>query len=198
MAGTAKNYDSAVTAHGPTDIWVDIAVPGASAQMTLYTDGTPDATANPSARHVGMLKTGAEVSISAQIQEKTSDNLTTPYAVNLLTSEALIKGDWLQILDTQLINKLSLGGTRTTPSGKEVITFGSLSTVTYTVGAAIWALVADATKFAVFQIYKCYNKSGWKAVLNRKEDAAGDLELTGVAITSRATEDQVCALWKQV
>ena len=198
MAGTAKAYDSSLTAHGPTDIWLDVAVPSAGAEMTLYTDGTPDATANPSARHVGMLKTGAECSINAEIQEKTSDNLTTPYDVTLLTTQALIKGDWLQLLDTQLIAKLALGATRTAPSGKEKVTFGSLSAVAYTVAAAIWATSADATKFVVFQLYKCYNKAGWKAALNRKEDAAGDLELTGVAVTSRATADQVAALWKMV
>ena len=54
MPATAKNYDSAVTAHGPTDIWLSLAIPGAGAEITLFTDGTPDETANPSARHVGM------------------------------------------------------------------------------------------------------------------------------------------------
>ena len=197
MAGTTKDYNVSATAHGPTDIWGKLTVPGAGAEITLHTDGTPDATANATAKHIGMLKTGCTCEVTGEIQEKTSDNLTTPYAVNLKTALATIKGDWLQVLDMDLVALLSLGSTKTTPSGKEKVTWGSLSAVVYTCAAAIWALTNSSTLFAAFTLYKCYNKSGWKAELNRENDAAADLELTAVALTTRADADQVAALWKQ-
>jgi hypothetical protein len=198
MPGTTKSYNSAMTARGPADLWLKLAVPAAAGTITLHTDGTPESVANPTAQHVGMLKTGSEVEINAEIQERTSDNLSTPYAVALLTSKATIKGDMLQVLDTLLIATISLGGTRITATGKEIIQFGSLSAVAYSSVAAIWALAEDATKFAVVNLYRAYNASGWKATLNRNEDGTNGLELTGTAITSRATEDQVCQIYKQV
>lgn len=198
MPGTAKSYNSAMVARGPGDVWIEIAVPAAAGTITLHTDGTPESVANPNAKHIGMFKTGTECEINAEIQERTSDNLATPYAVSLLSAAGTIKGDWLQILDTILVEKLSLGGTRITATGKEIVQFGSLSSVTYTPAAVIWALAEDATKFALFQLYKAYNAAGWKATLNRNEDGASDLELTGVAITSRATADQVAQIYKQV
>lgn len=198
MPGTAKAYNSAMVARGPADLWLKLAIPAAAGTITLHTDGTPESVANPTAQHVGMFKTGTEVEIAAEVQERTSDNLTAPYAVSLRTTKATIKGDMLQVLDTLLIATLSLGGTRITSTGKEIIQFGAISSVAYSSVAAIWALAEDATKFAVVNLYRAYNASGWKATLNREDDGTNDLELTGTAITSRATEDQVCQIYKQV
>lgn len=198
MPGTAKAYNSAMVARGPADLWLKLAIPAAAGTITLHTDGTPESVANPTAQHVGLMKTGTEVEITAEVQERTSDNLASPYAVSLLQSSATIKGDMLQVLDTLLIATISLGGTRITSTGKEVIQFGSLSTVTYNSCALIWALAEDATKFALVNLYRAYNAGGWKTTLNRNEDGANDLELTGTAITSRAEADQVCQIYKQV
>ena len=46
MAGTPKNYERLDTISGPVDIWFEMTVPAAGAAPSLFTDGTPDATAN--------------------------------------------------------------------------------------------------------------------------------------------------------
>lgn len=196
MPGSTKDYDSAVTASGPVDIWFECAVPGAAAAPTLHTDGTPESVANPSAVHAGMLKTGGGVSIQGEIQERTSDNLSAPYDTRLLTSSMSIKGDMLQVLDAVLLGLITLGATvpGSPPTGKTGITLGSISGVNYTVAMAVWER-KTAGKYANAVLYNCYNAAGFELSLNRNEDAAAEIDLRGVAVGSRATEDQVGAIW---
>jgi len=197
MPGTPLAYDSTKTLHGPTDLWGKLAIPGAAAEITLHTDGTPESVANPTAKHVGMLKTGATLIQNATVNEKSSDNFPTPYAVSIATQECRIEGDFLQMTDMDLVVMLTLGGTKTVPTNKEKITYGSLQTVSYMSAAAIWLLEGSSTLYGVYNLYRCYNASGFNAAMNRNEDSAGSINLVGTAITTRAAADQVAALWKQ-
>lgn len=195
MPGTAKAYSSTLTASGPVDIWFELAVPGAGAAHTLHTDGTPESAANPSAVHAGMLKTGGGVAMTAEVQDRLSDNLAAPYETRLLTAQMSIKGDALQF-SAILLEIYTLGATRdaTPPTGYTGITLGSISAVNYTCMAAVWEQKTSG-KYFLASLYNAYQANGFELGLNRNEDAAAELEFKGNAVTSRATEDQVGAIW---
>ncbi len=195
MAGTAKNYSSTLTVSGPVDIWLSCAVPAADSAPTLHTDGTPESVANPNAVHAGMLKTGGGVSVNAEIQERTSDNLVAPYDTRLLKSEMTIKGDMLQF-SAILLAAITPGATRDTtpPSGKTGITLGSISNVTKSCVMAIWEQKTSGKYFNAV-MYDAYQANGFELSLNRNEDGAAEVEFKSVAVGSRATADQVGAIW---
>jgi hypothetical protein len=195
MAGTAKNYSSTLTVSGPVDIWFDVAVPAADAAPTLHTDGTPESVANPNAVHAGMLKTGGGIAVTAEIQERGSDNLAAPYDTRLLSAAMSVKGDMLQF-SAILLAQITPGATRdlTPPSGKTGITMGSITAVDYTTLLAVWEQKTAGKYFAAI-IYNCYQANGFELALNRNEDAAAEVEFKSVAVSSRATADQVGAIW---
>lgn len=195
MAGTAKNYSSTYTVSGPVDIWAECAVPGAGEAPTLYTDGTPESVANPSAVHIGMLKTGGGVAIAAEIQERTSDNLVAPYSTRLLTAQMSIKGDMLQF-NAALLGLITPGATVDPgpPTGKTGITLGAISTVNTTCVLAVWE-EKTAGKYYHAVIYDAYQANGFELALNRNEDGAAEIEFKAVAVGARATEDQIGAIW---
>jgi len=194
MAGTAKTYTSGATISGPLDIWFDVAVPGAGAAPTLHTDGTPDATANPSAVHAGMLKTGGGVQVNAEIQDKTSDNLIAPYETTLLTSQMIVTGDLLQLASQAILKQIAPGATAASVTGKTGVTFGAITQPDYTVLLGV-ATQKTTTKFWAVILYNAYQSKSFEMALNRKEDAAAACEFKGLAVTSRATADQVGAIW---
>lgn len=194
MAGTAKNYLASATISGPVDIWYDVGLPGAGASPTLFTDGTPDATASPACIHAGMLKTGGGVTVNATLQTKESDNLTAPYEVTLLTATMSITGDLLQLASSPQLVQVAPGATTATDTGKTGVTFGALTTPNYTVLLAVWAK-KDPTKFMAAIIYNAYQSKGFDMKLDRKEDAAAAVQFDSLAVTTRATADQIGAVW---
>lgn len=141
-----------------------------------------------------MLKTGGGVSISAEIVEKTSDNLAAPYEVTQLTAAMSVTGDMLQLADSAELVQIVPGATTATDTGKTGVTIGNLSAPNYTVLLAIWAKKVT-TKFMYAILYNSYQSKGFDMKLNRKEDAAAEVEFKGLAVTSRAAADQVGAIW---
>lgn len=195
MAATAKNYDAQTTVSGPVDIWMECGVPGAGAAPTLASDGTPDSVSSPNAVHAGMLKTGGKVGINAEIQERTSDNLVAPYEIRLLTAQMTIGGDMLQ-MDANLLGLITPGGTEdaSPPTDKTGVTIGALAVVNSSAVYAIWERKV-AGKFFNAVIYDAYQANGFELALNRNEDGAAEVEFRSLAVGSRATPDQVGALW---
>ncbi len=51
MAGTATDWNAAAIAVTKGQLWANLAIPAAGARLTVATDGTPDAIANPNAKH---------------------------------------------------------------------------------------------------------------------------------------------------
>jgi hypothetical protein len=195
MAATPKNYSALTTVNGPVDIWLDCGVPGAGAAPTLASDGTPDDVTSPNAEHAGMLKTGGGVSINAELQERTSDNLVSPYEIRLLTAVMAITGDMLQF-DATLMGWITPGATvdATPPTGKTGITIGSISAVNSSCVYAVWER-KTAGKYYNAVIYDAYQANGFELALNRNEDGAAEVEFRSLAVGTRATEDQVGAIW---
>ncbi|HEY6244544.1 MAG TPA: hypothetical protein VIX17_11380 [Pyrinomonadaceae bacterium] len=198
MAGTAKNYQVSMVEIGPGDIWLNVAVPGAGARITLATDGTPDATANPSCVHLGMTTEGAKLIYTPNITEYESDEQTSPIIVQNVKEVLGIQGNMIQTLDTSLLNYLIAGGTRSTGSGYEEVALGGKQTVaTFTV-AYIAPVYNDTTKFLVYNLYKSYNKSGFNMDVSRKKMSSIAFDFQGISISSRAAGDQTGKIWKSV
>jgi len=198
MPATAKNYQTSMVELGPGDIWLNVAVPGAGARITLFTDGTPDATANPSAKHLGMTADGAKLIYTPNITEFESDEQTVPIIVQNVKEILAIQGNMIQTLDSTLLNNLIAGATRSTGAGYEQNTIGGKITVpTFTI-AYIAPVYADTTKFMVYNIYNAYNKAGFNMDLSRKKMAAIPFDFQALSISSRATGDQAGNIWKSV
>lgn len=198
MAGTAKSYDSTKIVIGPADLWVKVAVPAASGRLTLFTDLTPDATANPSCYHAGMTKDGCEVTYKPTVAKFECDELTAPYFTRLITESLSIKGTLLQFNWAKIIADATVGGTYSTSTGYEQVIMGGLSSVsTYSV-ALIGPESNDATKAWVVQLYKTYNDDGWVTKTSRKAPSELPITFPALAVSTRATGDQIGNFWQQI
>lgn len=198
MAGTAKAYSSNNLIIGPGDSWGSLAVPGAGARITLHTDGTPDSTANASAKHVGFTDKGAKVTYTNEIETFEADEQTAPILSRILTESLTIDGAFLQGADLDIMDMFIMGADKTTGSGYEAITLGGNTAVTGMSFALIVPTVADATKFHVYNIYNAYNKKGVEVDVTRRDIAKIPFEMTGLQVSSRAVGDRLGCIWKSV
>jgi hypothetical protein len=195
MAATAKNYSALTTVSGPVDIWLECGVPGAGAAPTLASDGTPDDATSPNAVHAGMLKTGGGFNVNAELQERTSDNLSAPYEVRVLTATMAITGDMLQF-DAELLGLITPSATvdGSPPTGKTGVTIGDVTAVNSSCVYGIWER-KTAGKYYNVVIYDAYQANGFELALNRNEDGAAEVSFQSIAVTSRAAVDRTGAIW---
>lgn len=198
MAAATKNYNANQIILGPSDIWLDVAVPAASSRMTL-TSGTPDTTANPNAIHLGMTSAGVTFEYVPEIQDFTSDELTAPHMSRIISESCTIKGEFLQVFNWALLEKMTVGGTKgvntNTSTGYEELTMGGLSTVsTYSI-ALIGQDISGTDQYWVIQLYKTYNKAGFNFSVTRKDQSKAAFEFMGLAVPGRAVGDQIANFW---
>jgi len=200
MAAATRDYDANEIILGPSDVWLDVAVPTAGNRLTLDT-GTPETVANPNAFHLGMTESGVVISYKPEIQKFGSDELTAFHLVRIVAESLMIKGTFLQVFDWDLLAKMSVGGTlgshTHTSTGYEELTFGGKSTVSTFSVAVIGPDIADSTKYWVFQLYKTYNQAGFEIPITRRDQSKAPFEFEGLAVTTRATNDQIGNLWRQ-
>ena len=201
MAGTAKNYNGNQIVLGPSDLWLDVAVPNAASRLTLDADGTPDNTANPTAIHRGMTAAGVTFEYMPEIQDFTSDELTAPHMSRIISEKATLKGEFLQVFNWDLLAKMTVGGTKNvntnTSTGYEELTMGGISTIaTYPV-ALIGPDISGSGQYWCVQLYKTYNKSGFTFAVTRKDQSRAPFEFSGLAVTTRPAGDQIANFWHQ-
>lgn len=199
MAGTATNYDpTVIVVDTVAQIWAGLAVPAASARLSLHTDGTPDATANPNAIHLGHTKEGSKITIVSSLAKHFADEEAVPIKATVDVTDMSIEGEFLQVLDDDVLKKLTAPfGTYATASGYKQWTIGR-KTLTYDSVAMIWPTPADATKFAVAHIYNGINEAGLSFQISRKGMASAPFKFVAYAITSRAAADAVGNYWYQI
>lgn len=201
MAGTAKNYNANQIVLGPSDLWLNVAVPAASSRMTLDTDGTPDATANPNAIHLGMTAGGVTFEYVPEIQDFSSDELTAPHLSRIISERATLKGEFLQVFNWNLLEKMTVGGTKSvdtnTSTGYEQLTMGGLSTISTFSIALIGPDISGTNQWWVVQLYKTFNRAGFNFTVTRRDQSRAPFEFNGQAVTSRAAGDQIGNFWHQ-
>lgn len=201
MAGTSKNYNGNQIVLGPSDLWLNVAVPNAASRLTLDADGTPDNTANPDAVHLGMTAGGVTFEYMPEIQDFTSDELTAPHMSRIISEKASLKGEFLQVFNWALLAKMTVGGTRNvntnTSTGYEELTMGGVSTVSTFSVALIGPDISGSGQYWVVQLYKTFNKSGFTFAVTRKDQSRAPFEFSGLAVTTRAVGDQIANFWHQ-
>lgn len=202
MAGTSRNFNANRILLGPSDLWLNVAVPSASSRLTVDSTNnlhTPDATANPSAVHLGMTEAGCEVNYAPEVQDFESDELTAPHLSRIIREPTSIKGTFLQVFDWALLTKMVVGGTygvnTNTSTGYEELTIGGLSSVTTFSVALIGPDIDNAAQFWVVQLYKTYNKAGVAFQVTRKDQSKSPFEFMGLAVGSRAAGNQIGNIW---
>lgn len=198
MAGTATNWNVAAIAQNQGQLWANLAIPAAGARLTLHTDGTPDSTANPNAKHLGMTREGAQFMVKPKFDQYYADEFVQPIKTGLSEQEMMITAELLQVTDTALLELLTPGvGTKTTGTGYEQVTFGQRPIV-YSSVAVIFPTEADPTKFAIFQLYKAINEGGIDMKIGRKTLSGIPVSFRGFDIPTRAIADTAGSFWKQV
>lgn len=200
MAGTATRYDVTKIPMGTVaQLWTGLAVPSAGARLTLDADGTPDATANPSAIHLGHTDAGVTLSAVETIQDFFADETFGAIGGVTDTVEYTISGSALQVQDASVITFLGQNfATYATASGYVEHTLGYKSSITYSSVAVIWPSAMGAGDFAVFALYNARNTSGFNFSMSRKGRAQSDFTIKGYGLTARAAADQFGNYWWQI
>lgn len=191
MAGTAKNYSATDTLWNPADVWIDVAVPAAGASITLNTDGTPDATANPNARHLGMTEKGTKCTYSYAKAEARSDELTAAHRTKIVTEDMTIEGSWKQLLDPDLLEILTVGGTKATRTGGTAVTFGGKASITGRSIVVIAEQQGNPGAFVAFHVYQGYNESATELSNTRESETSSPFKFMAQSVTTRVVGDQM-------
>lgn len=200
MAGTATRYDSTrIRAGSIGQLWAGLAVPAAAARLTLDADGTPDATANPSAKHLGHTAAGTTITLGMTITEHFADESPFPVKTSTDTTSMEMSGALIQVFDEEMLKVITANiGTYGTAAGYKQFTIGTKTTLTYSSIALIFPTEMDATKYAVFHIYNGMNTNGMTFAVDRKGRSETPFTIKGYAITARAQADQVGNYWWQI
>lgn len=190
-------FDVTKTQKNAGKVWFGLAVPAASAYLTIGVDGTPDATENPNAKLVGLTEGGSTIILTKTFTEEFFDEFKYPLERNLDQIGGSIKADASQVLDEDLLSLATVGvGTASTPSGKKAWNIGE-GVLSFTSVAVIAPQKANAAKFVVFHLYQAYNNAPFEMPVSRQTRAKIALDLVGLAIPTRAKTDLVGALWYQ-
>lgn len=197
MAGTADNFVAAAVMIGRSKLYLDLGGGSgewdgaAGVRLLLHSDGSPDSTQNPNARHVGYTETGLEWLIRAALQHFTPDEETNPIISRVQEEEAIISGSMWQTIDMDLVEILVPTATRSDVGGSQGVTVGGNPAIPYTSVAAISQLQSDPTRFAVFHLYKAINDPGFAAQWTKTKPASSPFAFRGNVITTRNEGDKV-------
>lgn len=195
---TADNWVTTDIIIGPGKIYVGLAIPGAGGRLILSSDGTPDATQNPLAVHLGMTEGGTAWSIKPTFQKFYADEFLDPIITRATQQESMITGSMYQILNMALAVFLFPTGTRSDLAGTTGMTFGGDGAFDYTSVAIISPIEGSSPViYNVFHLYKCFNNAGIASQITSKKIGSTPFAFEGSAITTRAVGDQVGRFYKQ-
>lgn len=199
MAGSTSHFDTTLITNNYGLFWVELAVPGAGARITLHTDGTPESVANPSAKHLGHTSEGWEVAATTARENIVVDEQVAPVDTFITELTTSLAANLVQTQDISgTLRYIVQGfGTYGTAAGYEQIQLGIIPIV-YSAVALITPTKADATKFLVYNLYKSINDSGIANQVKRRQLGNNPVAFRGYAITSRASTDTTGNYWKSI
>jgi hypothetical protein len=200
MGVTATRYDATkIRAGSVGQLWANVAIPGAGGRITLASDGSPESVANPTAVHLGMTKAGSTAKIGMTVTDQFADEFPDPISSSFDQIEGTIDGELIQIFDEEMLKIVTANfGSYVTAAGYKQFTFGS-KPLTYPSIALIFPTMMDPTKFAVFQLYKSMNVSGFTlGAIDRKGETGTPFSFKGYGIPSRAAGDTFGTFWWQI
>lgn len=199
MAGTAKNQVATEILKGPCSVWINLAVPAAAGRLTLDADGTPDATANPTAWNVGLTVGGAKYSFKYSETSEEADELTAPFNKIISADNCTIQFEmWQSDNVNKLLQAFAPSGTYATGVGYEEIAFGGSLAIPAAAKpsvAIIGQRTSDPTKFFVVHLYSAINTAGLEGTFTKKNSMSIPITLEGQSVSTRAAGDQVGKIW---
>jgi hypothetical protein len=196
LAGTADNFVTQNVPIGPGRLYVDLGTGSGEwdianpTRLILDADGSPDATQNPNARHVGWTDAGSTFSIKPTFTNFNADESPDPIISRVTAQEALISGSMLQVMDMNLAEVLNPTLTRRDGDGGVGVTIGN-ATPQYTSVALIWPFEDDETRFAYIHFYKAFNDAGLAGNITSKDISKSPYAFRGLAIATRPKTDRV-------
>lgn len=198
MAGTAVAWRGTALANNATQLWGLMGSPAGGGRVTLATDGTPDATANPNAFHYGITREGAKHSIKPTYKKYYADEFRGPIVTNIDELEMMLAAELLAVTDLDVVKNLLAGiGTYSTSSGYKQVAIGTLA-IAYQCLASIFPLIEDPTKWGVFNLYSTVNEAGVEWQQSRKALGGMPVSFSGYEVTTRAATDTMGNYWKQI
>jgi hypothetical protein len=200
MAGTATRYTTnTIRAGSVGQLWTGVAVPGASARLTLDADGTPDNTANPNAKHLGHTDAGTKLTMNMTVTDHFADEVPYPVKSSHDTTSFEISGSLIQIFDEEVLKALTENyATYSTAAGYKQFTLGTPASLLYRTITLIAPTPMDATKFLVVQAYNAMNVAGLDITIDRKGRSMTPFNFRAYALTARAAADQLGNYWWQI
>lgn len=194
MAGTPLNNNvTRISAGREVTIWYGLSIPALNAIATLDpATGTPDALANPNAKHLGLTDKGAVLTAKGSWVDFNADEQSSPVKTVFDAMDMRIGVDALQVEDMDIMQLLTSGfGTLTSPAGGgKRLGFG-IGTQAYSSIAAIWKMEADPTKHCIFHIFKAANKGGLSFSKSRKDKSVQPADFMGYDVPGRGEADSV-------
>lgn len=195
MAGTAKAYSNSRSIWNICDVWYGCSVPAAGAKPTLHTDGTPDATANPNAEHVGLLKENFKWFYKSAYMEARSHQLTAPHRRRRGSEEFRGEGRWLQVLDSDLIDALVDGATVSSVTGGKLVEFGGKRDIASTCVYIISERVDSPGKYICIVFFDGVFTEGLEFTFDNENESSSPLGITGNSVPSRADGRQIGSVY---
>jgi hypothetical protein len=108
-----------------------------------------------------------------------------------------IEGAFKQILDPVLLETISVGGTKATVTGGNIVEFGGKPTPTAQCIAVVAPRADDSTKAVVFMIFSGYNTEGVTLTNNLEDEASSPFKFVGLSVASRARGKQMGVIFIQ-
>jgi hypothetical protein len=206
MAGTTDNYLVTRWGIGPARAYANL---GGTAnapwdladgvRLLLHTDGSPNATQNPNAVHLGGTEGGEEWSVKSTKTDFFDDEHMDPQTSRVTQEEAVLSGSLRQVSDMAVQAIMNPTATRSDVGGSEGLTWGKSSPViVFRSFAVIWPVEGSTTLFNVFHIYKGYNDQGMAVQISSKKAAASPFAIRAYGIPTRAENDQLARFFRQV
>lgn len=196
MGGTADNFNTLDVGIGPGKFYIDLGGgngewdKASGIRLILDDDGSPDASQNPNARHVGWTDGGWDFLIKPTFTKFFADESPDAIISRVTAQEAVISGALLQVMDMDLVEVLNPTLTRSDVMGSKGVTIGSAEQQ-YTSVALVWPFEDDPTRFGVIHLYKAFNDPGLAGKITSKEPSKSPVAFHGLAISSRPAVDRV-------
>jgi hypothetical protein len=144
-----------------------------------------------------MTEAGVTFEYTPEVQDFSSDELTAPHLSRIVTESARITGNFLQVFNWAILEKMTVGGKYNTNSAYEELTFGGVSEITTFPVAVIGKDISGSNEYWVIQLYKTFNRAGFSFTVTRRNQSQAPFEFVGQAISSRPANDQIGNFWHQ-
>ena len=107
--GTSRPYTGVDVPQGPAEVWIKASVPSAGAAVVLHSDGSLDATTNPSAIFMGKLEAGAKWAYKETFFEGKSNESPNSFRQLLQQEEVMISGAWMELQNAAKLAAMMAG-----------------------------------------------------------------------------------------